>query len=54
MTCVSIGLSVTEYYGLLGYDAGGEGAVWLVQAMCYKLEASGFDSQCGHWNFSLT
>jgi len=25
ITCVNIGLSVTEDYGLLGYDAGGEG-----------------------------
>ena len=26
----------------------------LVQALRYKSEGRGFDSQCYHWNFSLT
>jgi len=28
--------------------------VWLLEALCYKPECGGFDSQWGHWNFSLT
>jgi len=28
--------------------------VQLVEALCYKLEGNGFDSQWGCWDFSLT
>jgi hypothetical protein len=26
----------------------------LVEALRYKLEGRGFDSRCGHWDFSLS
>jgi len=33
---------------------GGHAVAQLVESLCYKLELRGFDSQCCHWNFSLT
>ena len=35
-------------------DEKGNAVVQLVEELCYKLEGHGFDSQSGHWNFSLT
>ena len=32
----------------------GHAVAQLVEALHYKLEGSGFDSRCCHWNFSLT
>jgi hypothetical protein len=32
----------------------GHAVAQLVEALRYKPEGRGFDSQCCHWNFSLT
>jgi hypothetical protein len=43
-------ISVVAYYVFsLGYAV-----VQLVEALLYKTEGHGFDSQWCHWNFSLT
>jgi hypothetical protein len=44
--CTDCNMLVPEY---LGYAV-----ALLVEALRYKPEGHGFDSQCCHWNFSLT
>jgi hypothetical protein len=38
----------------LAPELGGHTVVQLVEALRYKLEGRGFDSQWCHWNFSMT
>jgi len=42
------------YYGFVLVAQMGYAVVQLVEALRYKREGHGFDSQWCHWNFSLT
>ena len=47
-------LQYTFMFVKKNYSGGGHAVAQLVEALRYKPEGGGFDSQWCHWNFSLT
>jgi ABC-type enterochelin transport system permease subunit len=53
VTVVAVLTSIPNF--LIGHLQNmGHMVAWLVEALCYKPEGRGFDSQRGHWIFQLT
>jgi hypothetical protein len=48
------GITIPSFLVLPLFLGGGHAVALLVEALCYKSEGRGIDSQWGHWNIQVT